>query len=130
MRTFLAPAVLGLIAAGLMVSGCSNTHQGVSTASVLDGAHVGAGSGEVLGIKADDPNARTVQVAWTAARAQHCGFVVDLAKLKANFLTTEVARAGASANGANTEKVYDQTYTFWNDLDAKRQGGATSPSGN
>lgn len=54
--------------------------------------------------------ARPVQVAWTAARARHCGFYFDPAKLRRDFLAAEAARAGDPAWLPKAEKAYDFTY--------------------
>jgi hypothetical protein len=109
MRAITVFAITGLAAVSLGVAACGGSGQGVSTASVLDGAPKG-GNTEVRGIKNDDPNARTIQVAWTAARAQRCGFVFDAAKLKANFLATEATRSGGQTPATTTEKIYDETF--------------------
>lgn len=37
----------------------------------------------------NDPDTRTTQVAWNSVRAQKCGFQIDVAKLKANYLAWE-----------------------------------------
>ena len=48
--------------------------------------------------------AKPVQVAWTSARAQKCGFNFDPGKLKANYIASE-QRAGAdAARMANVDK--------------------------
>ncbi len=112
MSTFRSCAVLSLTAAiaALSLAGCSNSGGGVSTASILDGAPSGA-TGEVAAIKNGDPNARPVQVAWTAARAQRCGFAFDPAKLKGNFLAAEARGGALQPQLAGAEKAYDQTFT-------------------
>jgi hypothetical protein len=57
----------------------------------------------------DDPLARPTQVAWTSARATHCGFVFDPAQLKASYLASE-ARAGRTPQEiAEFERAYDYT---------------------
>ena len=112
MRAILALAVSGLAMSAVALGGCGgngSSGAGISTASLLDG-QAAAGSAEVPRIKNDDPMARPVQVGWTVARAQRCGFNFDAAKLKANFLTSESQR-GQQANLANIEKSYDQTFT-------------------
>lgn len=106
MRIALISGCLGF-AAALTLSGCSGSGgSGVSTASILDGSPSGA-TGEAVPVKNDDPNARTVQVAFTSARAQRCGFVFDSSKLRASFVAAEAVRAP----NPNIEKVYDQTAT-------------------
>ena len=53
--------------------------------------------------------ARPVQVAWTSARAEKCGFNFDAARLKANYMAFEQSQ-GADANRlGNITKSYDLT---------------------
>ncbi len=99
----------GLLAAALALAGCGNsspgTGAGLTTASIL-GEAPSAGSSETLGIRNDDPMARPVQVGWTAARAQKCGFNFDPVRLKSTYLAYEASQGG---NIASAEKIYDQT---------------------
>src|SRR5436305_2083029 len=108
MRAFMNLAVISL--AALAVAGCAGGNSGISTASVLDGAPSGA-TGEAGGIPNTDPNAKPVQVAWTAARAQRCGFNFDAAKLKANFLASEARNGALQPQLASEEMAYDKTFT-------------------
>jgi hypothetical protein len=104
-------AASGLALAMVLAGGCSggNSASGISTASILDGK-AGAGSGEVVNIKPDDPAAKSVQVAWTAARAQKCGYNFDAARLKANYLAAEAREGAQQAQLAVFEKTYDSTF--------------------
>lgn len=97
-----------LCAAALALAGCGSNSgaSGVTTASLLDGGQAAAGDGPR--IANTDPMARPIQVAWTAARAQKCGFNFNATGLRANFLAAE-QRQGAQ-NIAQSEKTYDQTY--------------------
>ncbi len=95
--------------AALSLAGCSGGGGGISTASVLDGTPSSA-AGAGVGISNTDPNARPVQVAWTAARAQRCGFLFDPVKLKTNFLASEARGGALQPQLASAEKAYDQTY--------------------
>lgn len=53
--------------------------------------------------------ARPVQVAWTAARAEKCGFNFNAAKLKADYMAFE-QRSGADAGRmGQIDKTYDMT---------------------
>ena len=110
MRFFLTVTALSLTAALITGCGGGSSGSGVSTASLLDGAP-SKGSGEVGAIANTDPNARPVQVAWTAARAQRCGFAFDAAKLKTNFMASEARGGALQPQLATTEKTYDQTFT-------------------
>ncbi|MGD9501842.1 MAG: hypothetical protein AB7V40_05075 [Methyloceanibacter sp.] len=76
---------------------------------------------EARNVTPQDPMARPIQVAWTSARATHCGFVFNPDQLRANFLASE-ARAGASPDQMQKiERAYDYTLqsvttTIKNDL--------------
>jgi hypothetical protein len=108
-REILIPSCFLLL--GLALSGCgSNGASGVSTASILDGKAGATAGGDVAAIKPDDPTAKSVQVAWTAARAQKCGFNFDAAKLRASYLGAE-SKAGAQPGQMSAfEKTYDTTF--------------------
>jgi len=99
-------ALTGLLAG--CGSGGSDPQAGLSTASIL-GEAPAAASGDTPGITRADPLARPVQVAWTSARAQKCGFNFDPAKLRANYLTWEQASGSDAARMANVTKSYDMT---------------------
>lgn len=62
------------------------------------------------GITNEDAMARPASVAWTAARAQRCGFYFDPAKLRTNYLTYEGRQGVAGEQYAKIERVYDDTY--------------------
>ena len=64
---------------------------------------------EARSVAPQDPLARPIQVAWTSARASHCGFVFNPDQLRSNFMAAE-ARAGASPEQmAKIERAYDYT---------------------
>jgi aerobic-type carbon monoxide dehydrogenase small subunit (CoxS/CutS family) len=88
-----------LVITTALLGGCNSgtPAAGISTASLLDGKSSAGTSegGSLANIKPDDPKAKAVQVAWTAARAQKCGYNFDAAKLKANYLASE-AKAGVA----------------------------------
>jgi len=103
-------AFYGLTATTLALGACGNGGSGgVSTASLLDGKSA-AGSGEVGGVKADDPTAKATQVAWTAARAQRCGYNFDAVKLKANYLAAEARDGAQPAQITLLDKTYETTF--------------------
>jgi hypothetical protein len=58
----------------------------------------------------DDPLARPIQVAWTSARASHCGFMFDPAKLKADYLADETRRGVSPDQLQRSSKAYDYTH--------------------
>ena len=97
------------LASAALLAGCgssSNSGAGLTTASILGDAAPSTSSSETLGIRNDDPMARPVQVAWTSARAQKCGYNFDPASLKSTYLAYEASQGG---NVASAEKIYDQT---------------------
>jgi hypothetical protein len=71
---------------------------------------VGAGTDkEASNMASSDPLARPTQVAWTSARASHCGFVFDPDQLRSNYLASE-AQAGATPEQMQKiERAYDYT---------------------
>jgi len=90
-----------------VLAGCGNSSggSGITTAGLLDGNKPAAGEGPR--ISNDDPMARPVQVAWTSARAQRCGFNFNAANLRGNFIAAE-QRNGQPVD--QVTKVYDQTF--------------------
>jgi hypothetical protein len=98
------------IAAAMIVAGCSGggNGAGLTTASILDGA---GPSTEGPKVAADDPLARPIQVGWTVARAQKCGFNFDPVKVRSSFLASEAQRGLAGDQLGKIEKSYDQTVT-------------------
>jgi hypothetical protein len=56
-----------------------------------------------------DPLARPIQVAWTSARASHCGFMFDPVKLKADFMAEEARRGVDQYQLQRTSEAYDYT---------------------
>src|SRR5262249_4487499 len=75
----------------------------------LLGGETATADGPGAGLKDDDPATRPVAVAWTAARAQRCGFYFDPGKLRASYLVYE-ARQASPEQLAKAEKLYDSTF--------------------
>jgi hypothetical protein len=72
----------------------------------------GSSSGEKAAweMNESDPLSRPVQVAWTAARASHCGFIFQPAQLRANYLN-QMQRLGTPPSELRRmEEAYDYTY--------------------
>ena len=107
-RTFYsARTLLGCLAVSVALAGCgSGSGSGLSTASVLGEAPASA-TAENPGITKSDPMARPVQVAWTSARAEKCGFSFDAARLKASYLAYEQSQGTDAAKLGNITKSYD-----------------------
>lgn len=91
-----------LVAGTAFHAGCSNNANGLTTAGLPQDAP-GKFSNE-------DPSARPVGVAWTAARAKRCGFYFDPAKLKINYLAYERTQGHAAEQLAKIETTYDTTF--------------------
>lgn len=100
-------AATGVALTALVMAGCGNSSggSGITTAGLLDGNKPAAGEGPR--ISNDDPMARPVQVAWTSARAQRCGFNFNAGNLRASFLAAE---QGSGKPADQVAKVYDQTF--------------------
>jgi hypothetical protein len=91
--------------AGPVLGGCG------TVAKVTGSSKEGASSEkDARFVKPDDPLARPIQVAWTSARAQYCGFMFDPAKLKADYLADEAQRGADPNHMQRLTKAYDYTY--------------------
>jgi hypothetical protein len=90
-----------LVAAGL--AGCGGSGSGLLTGATAAPADAPGA------LKPEDPMLRPFAVAWTAARAQRCGFNFDPAKLRASYLTYE-ARQSPPDQLTKAEKQYDVTF--------------------
>ena len=64
---------------------------------------------EARNIASDDPLARPTQVAWTSARASYCGFVFDPARLRANYMASEMQAGNTPEQMEKIERAYDYT---------------------
>ena len=64
---------------------------------------------EARNMAMNDPMARPTQVAWTSARAKHCGFVFDPAQLRANYLSAEMQAGNPPEQMQKIERAYDYT---------------------
>jgi hypothetical protein len=59
----------------------------------------------------NDPTNRALQVSRVAAKAQRCGFNLDTAKLKANFLAAEGSQGGVDVGElAKLDKIYTGSF--------------------
>ncbi len=90
----------------LGVAGCSNSPLPSLTTGSLFGSKPDAKA--VAAPPRNDPTSRAMQVGRVAAKAQRCGFNLDTAKLKSNFMASEGAQGGTDV--AELGKV-DQVYT-------------------
>lgn len=86
------------------LGGCGASLPSLSTGSLLGGGSKAAAENA----NANDPVARTMDVAATSARAIKCGYNFDPAKLKNQFLSTETAANPPDA--AKLTQVYDASF--------------------
>ncbi len=74
------------------------------------GSSPGASSDvEARYVKPSDPKARPVQVAWTSARASHCGFIFSPEQLRSNYLAAEAATGLSELEMQKIAEAYDYT---------------------
>jgi hypothetical protein len=97
------PWLASALLAAALSSGCSG-------GSGLLGGGVELPSDAPTMINNADPMARPVQVAWTSARAQRCGFNFDPHKLKANYLAYETRQGTPREQLPKIEQTYDTTF--------------------
>jgi hypothetical protein len=87
-------AMLAMATAAVLAA-CSSNASPIITGSVFGGGNQPAmtevGSDVGMKVKAEDPAAKPIQVAWTSARAAKCGFYFDPAKLRSAYLATDPA---------------------------------------
>jgi hypothetical protein len=79
------------------------------TVDRIRGKEGASNDAEAVKVKPEDPLARPIQVAWTSARASHCGFLFDPARLRAAFLASEAASGVQQAQMAKIQQAYDYT---------------------
>jgi hypothetical protein len=106
-----ARTLMAVGGASCMLAACGNSGGGqsnLSTASILGEAPASA-SGDRPGVTKDDPMARPVQVAWTSARAQKCGFNFDANRLKSSYITYEQGQGADATRLGSIDKTYDMT---------------------
>jgi hypothetical protein len=64
---------------------------------------------EARDVALNDPLARPTQVAWTSARASHCGFVFNPAQLRASYMAAEMQAGNTPEQMQKIEHAYDYT---------------------
>jgi hypothetical protein len=99
------------LAGTLLFWGCSGGGSGLSFANLTTGATKPAAASTPATPVPEDPMARPVQVAWTAARAKRRGFFFDPAKLRSTYLAYESSHGAAGDQLAKMQKTYDTTFT-------------------
>jgi hypothetical protein len=84
-------------------------HAACGTVDSLRGKS-GPGSAEATSVAPEDPTGRTVQIAWTSARASHCGFIFDPNQLRANYLASEARTGKTPQEMSKVEHDYDYAH--------------------
>ncbi len=97
-----AYAAIAVAAALLALSACSTIDQVRSK----DGA---SSEKEARDVASNDPLARPIQVAWTSARATHCGFIFDPDQLRSNYLAAEIQSGIPQEEMKKIARAYDYT---------------------
>jgi len=95
-----------ILAAALVLAGCSGSG-GLTTASLMGGGNSPDAAAAPAGPPPSDPTSRAVQVGATSARATHCGFYFDPAKLKSSFLASEAALGATPEQLQKIEREYE-----------------------
>lgn len=109
MNRFAQAGAFGLLlAATALHAGCGNSSTGLLTTSSTNLLPPDAPSPTAL--NNDDPMARPVAVAWTAARAKRCAFFFDPVKLRSNYLAYEAKQGAVGEQYAKITNNYDTTY--------------------
>jgi hypothetical protein len=109
MNRFAQAGALALfVTTTVLHAGCSNSSAGLITGS-SNLLPSDAPSPTAMGN--DNPMARPVSVAWTAARAKRCAFFFDPAKLRSNYLAYEARQGAAGDQYAKIVNTYDTTFT-------------------
>jgi aerobic-type carbon monoxide dehydrogenase small subunit (CoxS/CutS family) len=100
------PGFLALaVAAALSLAALS----ACSTVNRMTGKDGAATESEVRDMASNDPLARPTQVAWTSARASFCGFVFNPAKLRADYMASEIQAGATPGQMEKIEHAYDYT---------------------
>lgn len=79
------------------------------TVSRIRGKQGASNDAEATQVKPEDPLARPTQVAWTSARARHCGFIFDPSRLRSDYLAAEVRKGATESQMEKLKKTYDYT---------------------
>lgn len=97
-------AALGLaLTLGGLLGGC-----GASLPSLSTGSLFGGDAPKAAAVAQNDITSRAIQAGGTVARAQKCGFNIDGAKLREQFIAAETAASPADA--AKASQLYDTAY--------------------
>lgn len=97
-------AAICLVAATALHAACGSSAVGVTSTTAVSPPDA------PQGITNDSPLARPASVAWTAARAQRCGFFFDPAKLRTNYMAYESRQGTAVEELGKIERTYDTTF--------------------
>jgi hypothetical protein len=79
------------------------------TVSRVRGTQGASNDAEATQMKPEDPLARPTQVAWTSARARHCGFIFDPSRFRSDYLAAEARKGATEIQIKKLTKAYDYT---------------------
>ena len=79
------------------------------TVSRVRGKQGASNDAEATQVKPEDPLARPTQVAWTSARARHCGFIFDPSRLRSDYLAAEARKGTTESQMKKLKQAYDYT---------------------
>ncbi len=102
MKYHVIPALFGAI----LIAGCSGGTP--LTTSALFGGNSDKALEPAAAQTQNDPVSRAMQVGTTSARALKCGFNIDPAKLRGQFITAETA--ASPADSVKITQVYDTAF--------------------
>jgi hypothetical protein len=93
----------------LLLAGCGSSAPKLPSLGMFGGSSEEAAPATTASVapKPVTPEERATQVGATSARAQKCGYNFDPAKLKANYLASEMQAGTPAAQMAKVDKVYD-----------------------
>lgn len=99
---------LRVVAIGAVLAASSLT--GCGTVGRITARPGASNDADAMKVTPEDPMARPIQVGWTSARASHCGFVFDPAKLRSDFLASEASSGIPPDQMKKVEQAYDYTH--------------------
>lgn len=95
-----------LTALALLLAGCSGSG-GLTTAALTGDTQPTQAAAAAAEPPPSDPTSRAVQVGATSARATRCGFYFDPERLKASFLSAEMAQGTGPEQLQKIEREYE-----------------------
>jgi hypothetical protein len=101
------PATYTALALAAALLGCA--FSGCSTIDYVRKKDGASTETEARNVAPEDPLAKPIQVAWTSARASHCGFVFNPTQLRSDFMAAQVQAGNTPEQMQKIERAYDYT---------------------